>query len=197
MRKPKGIFCLEGDWWNNLKKLSSVEPILNLLSKADGYVVPYIHWNIGDGDSFRNYVKKWTQKQYADHPILYLAFHGVQGGISVGDGRMVGNTVELDELGELLKNRCKRRIIFFGCCDTVAIHGKRLNSFLKKTGCLAVCGYSGDVNWLLATAFELIVLAAIQEFSLTRPGAKAMQSRIMNRAKSLAKDLNFRMVVRS
>jgi hypothetical protein len=191
----KGIFCLEGDWWNNLKKPSSVEPILELLAKSDGYRVPYVHLNVGDRRSLDLYLAKWTQKGFRDHPILYLAFHGNAGGIQVGDRRVPDNTVTLKALGELLEGKCKNRVIFFGSCETVNVHGKRLNTFLKQTGALAVCGYCGNVDWMLSTAFELLVLAYLQENSLTINGSHAVANKIRSSAKSIHQKLKFKMVI--
>lgn len=196
MRKPKGVFCLEGDWWNDLRKPSTVEPILELLAKADGVQIRYVHLNVSNRTSFEEYLAKWTQKRFTDYPILYLAFHGNQGEIRVGDSRRPSNTVTLRDLGEILEGRCNGRIIFVGSCETVDVHGKLLNTFLKKTGALAVCGYCGDVDWVLATAFELIVLASMQENALTTAGVKAIRSKIHRRVRSTAQDLRFRMVVR-
>jgi hypothetical protein len=67
---------------------------------------------------------------------------------------------------------------------------------LKCTGALAVCGYSSSVDWLRATAFELLVFAAMQDNALTVAGAKAMKRRIGREACDLSKELGFRMVVR-
>ena len=71
----KGIFCLEGDWWGNLKRPSSVEPILELLSKLSPYP-RYIHRGVGTREEFDYFLKRWSQRTLADYPILYLAFDG-------------------------------------------------------------------------------------------------------------------------
>lgn len=197
MKKPKGVFCLEGDWWNDPRKPSTVEPILELLAKADGIQIRYVHLNVGNRDSFNDYLSKWTQKRFQSYPILYLAFHGNPGEIQVGDSRRPSNTVKLTDLGDSLAGKCKGRIIFFGSCETVDVHGKLLNSFLKKTGALAVCGYCGSVDWVLSTAFELIALASMRENALTISGAKAFRRKILQKMNTTAKELRFRMVVRA
>jgi hypothetical protein len=196
MARNKGIFCLEGDWWNNLKNRSSVEPILELLMRTNGYSVRYVHLNVDHRYAFEYYLKKWTQSQFRDHPILYLAFHGEPGTLLIGDQRKPENKISIEELGEMLEGQCDKRIIFMGSCESMNIHGNTLNSFLNKTGALAICGYWGDVDWLPATAFELIVLATLQENALTISGAKAMKGKISGNARSLEKKLRFRMVIR-
>jgi hypothetical protein len=193
--KRRGVFCLEGDWWYNLKKPSSVQPILHLLSQWDPFFVPFIHRNVATGGSLEYYLDKWTKKKHADYPILYLAFHGDPGAIQLGDPRRRGNVITLDLLADLLEGKCKGRIIFFAACATLNTHGNRLNHFLRRTRALAVCGYRGDVDWLHATAFELLVFAAMQENAFTVAGARAMKKRILKEAGYLARDLKFRMII--
>ncbi|MBX7244719.1 MAG: hypothetical protein K1X53_04425, partial [Candidatus Sumerlaeaceae bacterium] len=60
----------------------------------------------------------------------------------------------------------------------------------------AICGYSGDVDWLTSTAFELLVMGAMQDNSFTAVGARAMRRRIFREASILASRLQFKMVVR-
>lgn len=192
----KGIFCLEGDWWGDLKRASSVRPILDLLKQWDPYFIPYIYRDVGTVESLRYYLRKWTLKAHRGYPILYLAFHGDPGALYVGDRRSPQSTVTLDLLEEMLTDRCKGRIIFFAACGMMRASRNRLNRFLRATGALAVCGYTADVDWLRATAFELLVLSAMQDNALTVSGARAMQARIRREASVLARELNFRMTVR-
>src|SRR5512147_1436861 len=117
MAEAKGIFCLEGDWWNRLERASTVEPILGLLHRWDPYFVPYIHRDVATRTEFEHYVRLWAQRRYAKYPVLYLAFHGEESEILLGDRRKPQNRVSLDELGELLAGKCEGRIIYFGSCD--------------------------------------------------------------------------------
>ena len=198
MRKARrrGIFCLEGTWSRSLKKQSSVEPILQLLRQWDPVFVRFVHRDVDTGGSLRYYLDKWTKNSYADYPILYLAFHGEQGTLCIGDQRRRDGQVRLEDLERMLAGKCGKRIIYFAACATVGIHGNRLNAFLRKTGALAVCGYTADVDWLVATAFELLVFAAMQENALSKSGARAMKRRIYDASPQLAKRLGFRMVVK-
>ena len=193
---PKGIFCLEGDWWGKLHKGSSVEPILELLHQWDPYYVPYVRRDVATRSEFEYYVSRWAQKSMAAYPILYLAFHGESSELTIGDRRVAENRVSVAELGDMLEGRCHGRMIYFGSCDTLDLHGNSINAFLRKTGATAVCGYRRDVEWLEATAFELVVMSAMQIHSMTRQGAAAMRRRIDLRAGVLAKTLRFHMVIR-
>lgn len=191
----KGIFCLEGDWSGRLDRLSTVEPILKLLRRWDPYYVPYAHRDVATREEFDLYVRKWTQRSAARFPILYLAFHGDDSTLYIGDRRRKSNTVTIGELGAMLEGRCDKRVIFFGSCETLALHGHSINAFVRRTGVLAVCGYRRKVDWLDATTFELVALGAIQLQTLTRPGLRAARRRILASAGALAKRLEFRMVI--
>jgi hypothetical protein len=191
--KVKGIFCLEGDWDSDLRTKVSIEPVLELLERADDPSVPYIHRDIGTETEFRHYLKKWTQRAYARYPILYLGFHGSPGTLHVGDGRSAPFTFEA--LEELLEGRCKGRVVIFGSCGTLGIHGREINRFLKVTGALAVCGYKADAIWLLSAALEMILLSGFQLNAFTKPGMSAVRRRVLREAAGLAKELDFRMEI--
>ncbi len=191
----KGIFCLEGDWWGKIHKSSTVEPILELLKEWDPYFVNYVRRDVATRSEFEYYVGKWSQKQFASYPILYLAFHGSQSEVSIGDKRVAENRVSIAELSELLEGKCHGRMIYFGSCNTLDLHGHSINAFLRRTDAIAVCGYRRDVEWLEATAFELIVFSAMQIHAMTRQGAAAMERRIYRHAPELARKLRFHMVI--
>ncbi|MCB1232149.1 MAG: hypothetical protein KDN19_17920 [Verrucomicrobiae bacterium] len=189
----KGIFCLEGDWDRDLRTTITVLPFLELLAQVNRPPIPSIRRDIGTATEMEYYLKKWCQKRYARFPILYLGFHGDPGVLYLGGDRRA--TVDLDWLEESLAGKCKGRLIHFGSCGTLATHGRRLNRFLRVTGAVGVCGYKVDVDWLLAAAFEIILLGVIQQFSLTRSGLAAVDRRVRREAGGLTKDLAFRMVV--
>ncbi len=195
--RPKGIFCLESDWWGQITRKTSVEPILGLLGQWAPYHVPYVHRDVATRAEFEYDIKKWTQRGADKYPILYLALHGSPGHVYFGDHRRAENVVTITQLGEMLAGKCNKRIIHFGSCDTLDVHGGSINAFLRKSGALAVCGYRGDVDWLESAAFELIVFSGLQGWTLTIPGAKAMRNDIKRMAPSLCKRLSFHMAVRS
>ena len=191
----KGIFCLEGNWRGKLHKGSSVEPILELLRLWDPYYVPYVRRDVATRAEFEYYLSLFVYNNIAAYPIVYLAFHGNSSELTIGDQRHAENRVSVAELGGMLAGRCHGRIIYFGSCNTLELHGNAINAFLRKTSALAVCGYRRDVEWLEATAFELVVLSAMQMYAMTRFGAAAMLRRINARAGVLARTLEFHMVI--
>jgi hypothetical protein len=186
MRKrgqSKGIFCIEGLWDPDLRVSSSVEPLLDLLNLNAW--LDYIHVDAATPTEFEFYVSKWTQKRYDRFPILYIASHGSKSEIRLGR-----EIYSIDALADLLEGKCANRFIMFSSCSTLRIDKRVLKRFLKKTGALAVCGYSVDVNWLRSTAFELLLLSEIQDNEFSGRGAEAIVREATELARSF-RDLKF------
>ena len=129
------------------------------------------------------------------NPILYLAFHGKSRAIWLGERRE--NSLNLSELAELLDGSCRGRVIHFGTCGTLDIHGREINTFLRQTGALAVSGFKKDVDWLRSAAFEILVIDGLQEVSFTRPGMRRFERKLKETAPGLFRNLGFRMKVRN
>ena len=193
-RYPKSVFCLEGEWTDDLRHPSSIEPILQLLRNRDPRFA-YIHRFVGTDAELRRYLTKWVLKRYATFPILYLACHGVSGSFLFSSSRRA-HAVTLDEIEECLEDKCRGRVICLGACDSLDAEGRRIERFLEKTRALAVCGYKGSVDWMKSTAFELMLLAELQASGPNVSGMRAANRRLKVEAASLVKSLGFRMVVR-
>src|SRR6476620_5803396 len=78
----KEVFCLEGDWNNNLKKGTSVQAVLMFMKQNRD--IDYIHRQCGTRENLAYYLKQWQLKRYHKYSILYLAFHGKPNQILVG-----------------------------------------------------------------------------------------------------------------
>ncbi|MCA9132709.1 MAG: hypothetical protein KDA45_06130 [Planctomycetales bacterium] len=192
----RGIFAIEGEWRSDLRQGLSFRPIIELLSTLDGRI-SFVHRDAATRAELFYYLDKWTQKRYSRYPILYLGYHGVQESILIGDGRSRDRTLSLQELAKQLEGRCAERIIYLGSCETMNMDGRKLQSFLKQTGALAVCGYREQVNMLRSAAFELLLFHALMQNSLTIQGTRATERSIQRDEKPLCRDLGFRMVVRT
>lgn len=197
MRKNRhGIYCLEvGEWFGSLTKKDSVAPVLQLLHDSP-LSVPFIHRDIATDVEFRYYLAKWTQSRHNDYPILYLSFHGSPGCIHVFKENGKPAELSTDDLLSMLEGKCNRRLIHFGCCSVLNMHGHIINKYLRESGAVAVSGYSQDVDWIKSTVFEMLYLSELQ----TRPFTKASMTSIHNRMRKIAsplcKELGFRMVVK-
>ena len=190
--QKKGVFCLEGPWWG-VKDRTSVEPVLRLLETLKDINVPYLRFDVSTREEFDFYLNRWSKPSFEKtHPILYLAFHGDSGVITVGE-----TSVTLDELAERLEGRCKGRVIHFGSCGTFATPRRDLKKFLDRTQALAVCGYKEDVNWLESAAFDLLVLGGLQDASFLQVSSVGKFARdLKETAPGLYRNLGFRMLSR-
>ena len=182
----KGIYCLECHWFGHRDR-TSVQPILHLLQTMYGLRVPYLYDRTATREEFYYHLKKW--KIYRSYPILYLGFHGESEAIRIGEGN---GLVTLDDLEEKLKDSCNRRIIHFGSCSTLDIHGNRLNRFLKRTGALAVCGYRTEVDWLESAAMDLLVLGLFQQVADRVTSIEKLERLLETSAPGLQETLGFR-----
>ncbi len=184
--QSKGIFCLEGLWENDLRQPSSVRPILDLLQNHRG--IRSVYRDFATKDEFDFYLGKWCQRMYDAFPILYIATHGVESGIFLGRDK-----IELDDVAAVIEGQCSNRIVMFGSCSTLDVDKRHLKRFLRRTGALAVCGYRIDVDWLKSTAFELLMLAEMQDNEFSGRGIDAIEMRAMEIGK-MFRELDFRMV---
>lgn len=195
--RVKGVFCLEGEWDKDLRSRTSIGPVLELLEKSGYPKVPFIRRDVATLTEFDHYLKRWIQRRYDRYPILYLGFHGSPGKLHVGYGPKQRGQVGLERLEESLAGRCRRRIIHFGSCGTLNIHGNRIRAFLRKTKALAVCGYQSEVDWMISAAFEIILFYELQYNVLTPKGMGALKRRIDYQVPRLRKQLKFRMLIGS
>ena len=192
MKYKKGIFCIEGIWdEGDLKNKISVLPMLDLL-KRGGYC-DYIYHDCATLEELKFFLKKWKQKKYKmAFPILYFAFHGNTNCILLANNKKV----ELDDISELLKDSCERTVIFFASCETISTHKANVNRFLKNTQAIAAIGYKSEVDWIKATAFEMLIFEAIQRHSSSKRGLIAFEKIINKEFGGLKRDLKFEMVLK-
>lgn len=174
-KQRKGIFCLEGLWDPDLRVSSTVRPVLELLRLQEN--AAYIHREFATRAEFEFYLKKWTQKTYDAYPILYITSHGEEGGIM-----LEGTLFTLEDLAEILAEKCADRVIMLSSCTTLKIPKGKLTHLREKTGALLVCGYRVDVDWMRSLAFELLLFAAMQdnEFSGRGVGAIAKEAEALS-----------------
>ena len=194
--RKHGVFCIEGDWWNDFNRTSTVKPVLELLAQAGDGSVPIVHRDAGTFEELKFYCKKWVQSNGAQYPILYLAFHGKKGCILVGDARTTKAEVTLDKLAALIGSDASGRVVHFGSCSTLDTDRRHIQRFLKKTEIVAVTGFKEDVPWLYSSVFEVILLDILTRRAMDRRGAIAAKRRLESEHSSMCKKLDFRMEIR-
>lgn len=177
----KHVFCLEGDWDQDLRKKSSVTAALDFLQSNCG--IRYIHKNCGTKENLKYYLSLWKQKRYEAYTIAYLAFHGHPKEIQVGK-----EFLNLEELAESLNGSCVNKIIHFGSCNTLDTDERQIRKFLETTRALCVCGFRSDIDFLESSVFDMLLLQKFQEFK----DMQAVERDLNKNYKKLITRLNFR-----
>jgi hypothetical protein len=144
--RRSGIFCVEGPW-GKLTDKSSVRPLLEILDGQN--LMPFIHRDAANVEELEHYLNTWTQKQFANFDLGYLAFHGDRGLAEIGRKRYT-----LERLGEFLAGRLAGRT-HFGACAILDVDRDEAREFLALTKARAICGYTNDVDWIESAAFDL------------------------------------------
>jgi hypothetical protein len=157
-RRRPGVFCLETPWSDSLTDRSSVRPLLEVLERSG--VVTYAHRDAVTSDEFETYLRQWAQKRYARLGFAYLACHGDPGCVRVG-----GETYELERLADLLAGRLTGRVLYFSSCSTLDIELDRIEAFRAATDARAICGFTREVDWIEAAAFDLNVIYCVTYYS--------------------------------
>lgn len=189
MHKTNGIFCLEGLWNNNIKRHSSINPILVLLTLNEN--VKNIYHDCGTKEELEFFIKKWKTKSVKkEFPILYLAFHGSEGCLKINERVKCS----LTELATMMGSECEGTIVLFGSCSTLGFDSRKIQTFLKRTNCFAALGYKEDVFWMESTAFELLILDALKEANFDTKGKNKLEQEIKVKTGNLRKKHGFRLV---
>ena len=178
----KHVFCLEGDWEQDLRNKSSIGAALDFLQANCG--IRYIHKNCGTKENLKYYLALWKQRRYRDYTICYLAFHGMPEKIQVGN-----EYLNLVELAEILNGSCVDKIIHFGSCNTLDTDAKGIRTFLETTHALCVCGFKTDIDFVESSVFDMLLLQKFQEYK----DMGAVERDLKKNYRKLINKLDFRM----
>ena len=167
--KYPGVFCLEGEWDPDLRYPTTVRTLLDTMQRCAG--VPTIYRDIGTVQELEFYMRRWRQKRYSDYSVGWLAFHGSPGYIHIGR-----KALSLTQLADAIGLRtCVGKTIYLGSCATMQ-DGAAVRELKTRTGARAVCGYTNDVDWMEAAAFELLLLSTLTRYEQTAAALRRVQS---------------------
>lgn len=192
MEQTKHIYCLEGMWNDyNLKDKSTIIPMLDLLYKNS--YCDYIYHDCATKDEFQFFISKWAKTVSVSNkfPIIYLACHGKSEKIFLNRQ----DYITLDEIAELLQDKCHRKVFYFASCSTLSVGKRKIQDFLAKTGAIAAIGYRKEVEWLISTACELLVLEALQKDRFDSKGIEKIKRKIFTDYGNLPKQLDLRVEI--
>jgi hypothetical protein len=143
------------------------------------------------------------------YPLGYFALHGDPGHLYVGAERLTLTRLlrlshdELPRAEELSAEELAVResqpehdwvsltgkVLYMGSCSTLAVRDPgELDDLRAETGAIAICGYTKDVSWYEAAAFDLVLLSELASaLELKRP--KPAVERALNRLYATHRDL--------
>lgn len=184
----KHIFCLEGDWNDNLKNKSSILPALELLQINAG--IESIYKTCSSKSEFFTRIEQLlsNKNKYSKYQIIYLAFHGFKGGIYLSNE----NQITLAELAKEFDGRLENKMIHFGSCSTLNIHEDEIDLFLKQTGALCISGYQNDIDFISSTVVDILFFELCQNFKQI----KAIENNMHKYYGALCEQLQFEIYFR-
>lgn len=190
-----GIFWLEIDRWGaGNPETTSVAHMFRHLTVVKE--IPAEHRKIRTRDQFFSALEEWSLEYRHVYQVLYLAFHGDAGLLTISDSLNYTNGVSLAEIENALDSSGQGGIAYFASCGTIGVDKQRLGAFLGRTRFSAVCGYRGTVDWMDSSVFDLMLLGKLGTLARldheTLEGARAIMKANM---KGLQKRLQFRMMV--
>ena len=147
-----GVFCVEGQWHRDLNDQSSVLPTLELLQRLQA--IRFIHKDVATREELAYFLDRWLLRQYTDYKVGFFAMHGEPSTLCLTDR----DTVELDEVADMMTARAEGKRLYFGSCSILRASDARLLDFLDATGASMICGYTRDVDWVESAAFETVAL---------------------------------------
>ncbi len=177
-RQHPGVFALEGDWQEDLRRGGTMRPAFDLLAEQEYLQV--VHRDVGTTTELEYYARKWTDRRYNRFKVVYLAFHGEPGKLCVGE-----ETLDLERLGEIMGDACRGRVVHFGSCLTMRVCEERLRAFKQRTGAAAVSGYTRTVDWLESCTFEMVMIGALVRYTSRSAAFKYVERTVPDLAERL------------
>jgi hypothetical protein len=157
-RSPRGqrlgVFCIES-WTTDLRSKGTLRPLLELLEREGE--IRFIYQRVASAEELASYLDHWSG--YSSYELGFLALHGEPGSVAIGSEavtveELIDRTTDTDEPLDL---NLRGKTVYFGSCSTMSKR-RDMERFRRASGARLVCGYTKDVDWLEAAAFELLLL---------------------------------------
>lgn len=185
----KHIFCLEGDWNDNLKIKSSILPALELLQVNANIESVYKTCSTKAEFFSRIHQLLSNKTKYGKFQIIYLAFHGFKGGIQISNDE----EITLEEFAQEFEGKLENKMIHFGSCSTLKTNEDEISNFLKKTNALAISGYQKNIDFISSTVVDILFFELCQNFKSIMTIEKNMKANY----EQLCEQLEFKIYYKS
>lgn len=153
---PKSIVCLESLWDDRVEKRPTVLALITMVQSLHHIRIAHLTCNTEPELAYNLKLLGRRRKQ----AILYLAFHGSTGSISLHDG----TNVALEQLADHMGRRFAGWMVHFSSCSTLNVDAAELRAFCDATQVVMVSGYAKDVDWIEGVAMDILVFQALQNY---------------------------------
>lgn len=167
--KTKHIYCVEGDWAPDFRNKISIKTALDFLDVNAN--VRNIHKYCSSSEQMNSLIKEFALQRYSRYGILYFAYHGGKNCLHLGKRKKL----YLEDLGEIIDGCAYKKIIHFGSCSTLNVDRWAIKRFMRKTGAIAVSGYSKDIPFIDSTLLDILFFEACQHYQKMKPIEKYMK----------------------
>ena len=162
---PRKLVCLETYWSDHGSRAfrnASVLPFFEGLATQLDPPLRIAHRFVESPAQMAAYTQRkggllWSDPEVFDAPIYYLSFHGSPGTVRTA----------LAQLGPARLHRAFEawgaaydNLVYFAACSVLAgAGGQRFaETFLERSGCRAIVGYTTDVDWMESMLTDLLFL---------------------------------------
>lgn len=164
-RVPHKLVCLETYWSDHgarAFRTESVQPFLQGLATRIDPALRIAHRFVETPAQLAAYTRRaggllWKDPEVFDAPVYYLSFHGSPGTVRTALARLGPARLcrAFEGWGGAYDN-----LVYFAACSVLAgANGRRFSeSFLQRSGCRAIVGYTTDVNWTESMLTDLLFL---------------------------------------
>ena len=164
------IYCIEGDWEEDLRKKTSILSGLEMLTSISKK--EFIYKTCATEEELLNRLTDYVahshkpRAKYKTYDILYLATHGKKGSLNFN-----GSVDILDffvENGNFYDGAFKDKIIHFGSCLTMKMKETDIDRLKHFTGAKIISGYTKSIAFLDSTLFDVLYFNACEAYKSKR-----------------------------
>lgn len=149
------IMCLESLWYGRKSQQVTVQPILGMLHALEGINFSYCPCNTEAEMQF------YLSGGGAGQPgILYLAFHGNPGSLTLGDTTWL----TMQDMAEKMNHHYSGWHVHFASCATLNVDEDKIREFMSTTLVSSVSGYSRYVDWIQGMAMDMLLFSEFQHY---------------------------------
>ncbi|RKN15237.1 hypothetical protein D7147_25560 [Micromonospora musae] len=185
MAKPGSVFCVEGQWGDDLAERGSVLPTLELLERLGR--IRFIRRDVATPGELRFYLEQWLSRKYTAYDVGIFAIDGGPGRLRLS-GR---HELDLSEVVGWLQGRCEGKRLYFDCGSVLRLSEPTLVEILEETGASMVCGFTKTIDWIESSAFDTVLVDRLANGRKANSVEQLVRSA---RWAPLAQHLGFRMV---